>query len=242
MKQNETQLGRMTRREFRQRMRGGELKCCLMPIAAVEQHLEHLAMEQDWRSVNHVAEAVADRLAPQVIVAQALMAGVSEHHMSHVGTLSMQPGTFLNVLSDLIDSMVRAGFERIVVLNGHGGNVAVCESCWDQLLRRHRVNLHFLSYWEMLTQQDAQELLTSGDRFPEDLPGHAQEFETAFARAIFPENIREEAVTDQPDPTPAMATSESGQELVVRIIDRLTNYVQEVIEGGRTAQIPPYFP
>ncbi|HAD61144.1 MAG TPA: hypothetical protein DCG12_18030, partial [Planctomycetaceae bacterium] len=57
------------------------LKACIIPVAAIEQHLEHMAMEHDWRSVNVIAEGVASRLAPQVVVAQGLMAGISEHHM-----------------------------------------------------------------------------------------------------------------------------------------------------------------
>src|SRR5918911_3506557 len=101
--QPEIHLGKHTRREFRQRMQSGELKACIIPVAAVEQHLEHLAMEHDWRSVCHVAMAVAERLRPHVLVAEGLMAGISEHHMRHPGTLSLRPGTFLAVLSDLIE-------------------------------------------------------------------------------------------------------------------------------------------
>ena len=65
----EVRLRKHTRREFRQRMESGELKACIIPVAAIEQHLEHLAMEHDWRSVCHVAVAVAERLRPHVVVA-----------------------------------------------------------------------------------------------------------------------------------------------------------------------------
>jgi creatinine amidohydrolase/Fe(II)-dependent formamide hydrolase-like protein len=63
------QLGQLTRREFRERMQSGELRACLIPVAAVEQHLEHLAMEHDWRSVSLVAARVAERLAARRIPA-----------------------------------------------------------------------------------------------------------------------------------------------------------------------------
>src|SRR5229473_332521 len=164
-----------TRREFRERMKSGELKACIIPVAAIEQHLEHLAMEHDWRSVCHVAVAVAERLRPHVLVAEGLMAGISEHHMRHPGTLSLRPGTFLAVLADLIDSVVRAGFKNVLVLNGHGGNTAPVNGTWEQFLRMNQINLHFISYWDMLTEVDAKELLKSGHRLPNDLPGHAHE-------------------------------------------------------------------
>ena len=59
MAESEVLLGKLTRRGFRQRMEAAELKCCIIPVAAMEQHLEHLAMDHDWRSVNHVATEVA---------------------------------------------------------------------------------------------------------------------------------------------------------------------------------------
>ncbi len=238
----EVLLRKHTRREFRNRMQSGELKACIIPVAAIEQHLEHLAMEHDWRSVLHVATLVAERLRPQVVVAEGLMAGVSEHHMKHPGTLSLTPGTFLAVVHDLVDSMVRAGFQNIVVLNGHGGNIVPCRSNWDQFLRRFQVNLHFLPYWDVYTVDDAKELLDSGTRLPYDLPGHAQEFETSFALAAFAENVRTDMWTDQPDPTPAMATAEKGEAFIERTVDRVAAYVQDMIDGRRVAEVPAFHP
>lgn len=235
-------LNKLTRREFREGMQSGQWQACILPVAAIEQHLEHLAMEHDWRSATAVAGRVAEMLSPRVLVAEGVMAGISEHHMRHAGTLTLQPGTFLSVISDLIDSLVRAGFRHILVLNGHGGNVAASHASWDQLLRRNQVNLHFLSYWDLLTESDASELLKSGHRLPQDLPGHAQEFETSMALALFPENVRTETLHDQPDPTPGMASAKTGEVFFKRITDRLAQYVDEMISGKRTNLIPPFHP
>ena len=237
----EVLLGKITRREFRDRMSRGELQACIIPTAAIEQHLEHLAMEHDWRSVNLVAEAVANRLRPNVIVAQGVMAGVSEHHMTHAGTLTLRPGTFLSVVADLVRSVVKAGFANVLVLNGHGGNIAPCQSNWDQFVREFQVNLHFLSYWEVLGEEEAK-MLRSGSRIPEDLPGHAQEFETAVALAKFPENVRDAALADQQDQTPAMATPELGEQLFSLTVDRVVDYVREMIDGSRDQPVPPFHP
>lgn len=237
----EVLLRKHTRREFRERMNRGELKACLIPVAAIEQHLEHLAMEHDWRSVTDVATQAAERLRPGTLVAEGLMCGISEHHMKHPGTLSLTPATFLSVVHDMVDSMVRAGFQNVIVLNGHGGNIVPCRSTWDQFLRRFQVNLHFLSYWDLYTAEDAK-LLTSGQRMPQDLPGHAQEFETSYALTAFPENVRTDMWTDQPDPTPAMATAETGAEFRERAISRLVDFVEQVIDGRKTAEIPPFHP
>jgi len=230
----EVLLGKLTRREFRNRMNSGELQACIIPIAAIEQHIEHLAMEQDWRSVNIVAREVSEKLSPQVIVVQGIMAGVSEHHMRHPGTLTLRPGTFLSVLNDLIRSVVMAGFRNVLVLNGHGGNIDACQSNWDQFLREFQINLHFLSYWDTLGEEETA-MLKSGD-----LPGHAQEFETALAMARFPENVRTDALTDQPDPKPALATAELGEEMLRRVVQRVTTYLREMIDGTRNQAFPPF--
>ena len=232
----EIHLHKHSRREFRERINSGELQACIIPVAAIEQHLEHLAMEHDWRSACTIADGVAERLRPQVVVAQGVMAGISEHHMTHIGTLTLSPSTFLAVLGDLIDSVLRAGFKNILVLNGHGGNIVPCRAVWDQYLRRFQANLQFLPYWEVLDQEDARLLVTR------DIPGHAQEFETAFARAAFPENVRSAAMQDQPDQSPTHATAAAGQQLIERVIERVAAHLTEMIAGNNVIPIPPFFP
>lgn len=234
-------LGSLTRREFRERVQAGELQLCILPVAAIEQHLEHLAMEHDWRSVNIVAEAVAEALAPSVLVAQGIMVGISEHHMKHPGTLTLRPGTFLAVLNDLIRSLVHAGFKNVLVLNGHGGNMVPCQSNWDQFVREFQINLQFVSYWDVLTAEDAA-LLQGAQRMPEDLPGHAQEFETSIALARFPENVRHDAMKDQVDQSPSLAEPSLGSEMLCRITQRITEHARAMMNGDSVAAIPPFHP
>lgn len=235
-------LHRHSRRRFRERMESGEIRACILPVAAIEQHLEHLAMEHDWRSVTLIAEAIAEQMQPHVLVAEAVMVGISEHHMRHPGTLTLRPGTFLSVLNDLIRSLEQSGLRNILVLNGHGGNVAACQSSWDQFLREFQINLHFLSYWDVLTEQDARELLTGGQRLPQDLPGHAQEFETSMALAFFPENIDAHAMEQQADKSPQLATAEKGTLFFRRVVQRLVPYVTAMIDGQNMSEVPPFHP
>lgn len=225
-----------SRSEFRQRMDSGEIKACILPVGAIEQHLEHLAMEHDWRSVIEIASAAAESLAPQVVVASGVMAGISEHHMKHPGTLSLRPATFLSVLGDLISSVQRAGIENILVLNGHGGNVDPCRAAWPQFLREFQCNLQFLPYWELLDSDDA-ELLTT-----KEIPGHAQEFETAIAAFRFPGNIQQEPMRQQADRSPLHATPENGAILFERIVKRVATRLADMIAGQSIVEVPPYYP
>jgi creatinine amidohydrolase len=230
-------LQKLTRREFRERMSSGELAGCIIPVAATEQHLEHLAMEHDWRSVLYISGEVARRLAPRMLVAPSMNIGISEHHMRHLGTLSAMPGPWLGVLHDTIRSMHHAGFKNILVLNGHGGNIAPCEGIWGQFQQRFEINLQFHSYWDFLPAELAKAHLKTG-RFP----GHAQEFETAFALAAFPENVRHTAMADQSDREPLQATAETGRVLIAGIVDSVTRYLAGMLDGTNVAPIPPFMP
>lgn len=231
----EVLLHKHTRREFRERIQSGELKACIIPVAATEQHLEHLAMEHDWRSVMLVATEVAKELSPQVIVAPSMNIGISEHHMRHPGTLSALPGSWLSVLFDTIRSMHQAGFTNILVLNGHGGNIAPCLGMWGQFQQRLEINLHFESYWNLLPEEVATANLKT-----KRWPGHAQEFETAFALAAFPENVRQDAMQDQADREPLEATAEAGQNMIDAIVKQVSQYVAGMIDGTNRAEIPPF--
>jgi len=244
-----------TRREFRERMRAGELLACIIPVGATEQHLEHLAMEHDWRSVMHIAAETALRMQPNVLVAPAMNIGISEHHMQHIGTLSALPGSWLSVLFDAIRSMHHAGFHNILVLNGHGGNVAPCNGIWGQFQQRlvfswplgareaaaaaseRSANLHFVSYWDLLPREIAEATLAT-----KRWPGHAQEFETAFALAAFPENVRRDAMRDQPDQEPLAATAETGRKLIEAIVVEVVKYMKGMIDGTNVAEAPEFHP
>ena len=242
-----------TRREFRERMKAGELQACIIPVAATEQHLEHLAMEHDWRSVMHIATETALRMQPKVLVAPAMNIGISEHHMQHIGTLSALPGSWLGVLFDTVRSVHHAGFRNILVLNGHGGNVAPCNGIWGQFQQRlvfssplvapgcapaqSGANLHFISYWDLLPREIAEANLTT-----KRWPGHAQEFETAFALAAFPENVRQDAMRDQTDKEPLAATAETGRKLIEAIVVEVVKYVEGMIAGKNVAEVPDFHP
>ena len=48
--------------------------------------------------------------------------------------------------------------------------------------------------------------------------------------------------TDQADKKPSLATVEQGEEIIKRIVERVTVYMQEMMDERRVAKVPPYFP
>lgn len=227
-------LGKFTRREFREALAAEQFQTAIIPTGSIEQHLEHLAMEHDIVSATYIAEQVARRLYPQVIVAAPMAIGISEHHMMHPGSLTAKPGSWLAVLFDAVESLVRHGIKRVLILNGHGGNQSPVYGIlqqWQQYFEAQdpAINIQFHSYWE-LSRAEAEALCQG------DVPGHAQEYETAFALAMFPENVRLDAMADQEDQSPRLATAEQGQQLAELAVQKTTAFLQAMINNDPQAQ------
>jgi creatinine amidohydrolase len=93
----------------------------LIPTGSVEQHGPAVATGIDYIIAEAVAERAAERLG--VYAAPPLCYGMSLHHAAFPGTASLKPSAYLHLLTDLFDFLIRQGFQRVVAVNGHGGNV-----------------------------------------------------------------------------------------------------------------------
>src|SRR6266542_2362040 len=185
-------LWESTRKEFREALEGGSLRAMIVPTGSTEQHNEHLAMINDTASVTLVAQQAALQLYPKVMVATPVSVGISPHWMDRKGTLSLKKETFLAVVYDICESLQVHGVKKILVLNGHGGNVAPLRESVPEFARKLNIRMQYHSYWDAYTPAIVKKYMASGKA-----PGHAAEFETSFAMAAFPERIHWEGVDYQ---------------------------------------------
>jgi creatinine amidohydrolase len=229
MAEQEVLLAKMTRREFREAMDAGKIKAAVIPVGSNEQHLEHLPMEYDMAAVAHVAVEAARRLNPQVVVTIPMVIGISEHHMGFKGTITAKPGSWLSVMFDAVESLVRHGIKNILILNGHGGNEAPMYGVlrqWQLYFRASdsSVNVHFHSYWN-LSREEAEQHCTGR------VPGHALDYETSMALSLFPDQVRHDALRDQEDKEPLNGTAEKGRVFTEAAVSKTAEYVQGMIDG-----------
>ncbi|MDH3753391.1 MAG: creatininase family protein [Acidimicrobiia bacterium] len=96
----------------------------LLPIGAVEQHGPHLPMSVDHVIAHETADAVVAECGDELDVWQLPTMSISKsnEHAWAPGTLYLSPETMLAVLRDIGRSVASTGAERLVLLNGHGGN------------------------------------------------------------------------------------------------------------------------
>src|ERR1700736_382220 len=89
----------------------------VVPIAALEQHGRHLPVFTDSMLLGELVRRAAEQLGDRVVWTPLLWLGNSHHHLEFAGTLSAAPRTYLDVLGDLIDTLVGHEFRRVVLLN-----------------------------------------------------------------------------------------------------------------------------
>lgn len=107
---------------------GGTL---VVPLGATEQHGPHLPLGTDTLIASAVAAALVERV-PDADLAPAIAIGASGEHTGFAGTLSIGTDALYGVLLELVRHGVPA-WERVMIVNGHGGNAAalarLAETC-----------------------------------------------------------------------------------------------------------------
>lgn len=163
----------------------------VLPTAATEQHGPHMAVGTDTMLCTTVAARAALAAADDVpvLVTPPLAFGSSHHHFPFGATLSLSSSTFSGVVQDVLASLVRGGFRRLVVLNGHGGNRDLVGAAAQDLVHRmdQKATVASCNYWDL-----AKPALVEAGLLPAGkIPGHAGHFETAAVMALRPDWVDE---------------------------------------------------
>jgi creatinine amidohydrolase len=242
-----------------------KIEVAVLPLGATEPHNLHMPYGTDCYQLDAVAEA-AGRIAHErggagakVVFLPTLPFGVNTNYFQIPGGLacSLNPSTMLAVVRDIVDSMVRRGVRKVVLLNGHGGNEI------KPILRElHAQTPAFLCLCDWYR--------VGFDRYKEifDRPGeHADEMETSMGLAFFPDLMRPLSTADAGAVPPTMfeainkgwvaitrpwhvattntgvgdpsaATADKGRRLMETVSSRLADFLAELA----AAEPGPRFP
>ena len=154
---------------------------CILPIGSVEQHA-YLSLATDMI----LAEKVSlDAAEPSGIpVFPVLPYGLASSFSAYPGTLTLSLATYIGVIRDLMDSIHRSGFRRILVVNGHGGNAPATVVISEWLNAHPDSSVKFHDWW----------------RAPETL-AKVQAVDPAASHASWMENFPWTRTSDQRQPT-----------------------------------------
>lgn len=124
-------------------------KGALLPVGSLEQHGPHMAVSADSDIVTHVAERLAKKC--NLLLLPTIQYGVSFEH-APLFNASITSATLRRMLVELCVSLRSNGISRIVILNGHHGNLAALRGIEGRIQRlsRGKIRAYALSYWRFM--------------------------------------------------------------------------------------------
>lgn len=223
----------------------------VIPIAALEQHGQHMPVFTDSLLLGEVIRRVSERLHDKVLFTPLMWLGNSDHHMDYPGTMSAAPRLYLDLLAGLMENMITHGFQRILLINGHGGNHVPAQQIVFELRQKHRQRNDLLllsaTYWLLGSKPNEIDKSLEQNRM-----GHACEWETSMMLQIRPDLVGDVKKTERVEwgnpfepgnrgwitkertPTghigyPTNATAEKGETLFRIFSDDVVAYINRMI-------------
>lgn len=223
--------------EFRDALR--KTRTVIIPVGSLEQHGPHLPVSTDSIISEYLAKQVADRIGAFVL--PVISYGVSFEH-GPMFNVSVRHEVLSRMISDACISLAQNGLRKIILLNGHHGNLGALQYTSQEIHAAVSRNVHVYTfhYWHML---DAEF-------------DHAGLVETSLLLAISPELVRMDraapnsrrlaksklaysSMTNEPGAFPRLTGNgvwgdprksgeKKGREFLDQIISRLTETISQL--------------
>lgn len=133
---------------------------CIVPIGSTEQHAQ-LSLCVDAILAERVAVEAAEPLG--IPVFPVMPYGLAPYFLAFPGTVSLRVETLLAVMRDVISSVHHAGFRRVLIVNGHGGNAPVGALAQELMAQYADMSIKFHNWWNApKTWAEAQAIDPSG--------------------------------------------------------------------------------
>jgi len=200
---------------------GERSKVIVLPVGHTEQHAYHLPMSTDTLIIDAIGQGMAAAAPQQVFCLPVFPYGVSTHRAAFAGTLNSGGRAFEDFWVAVADVLTGRGFDRLYLINGHGGNHSFLVNAIKYAGERHRRSFIATS-WLYLSGEPGIAALQALRQSPTGGMGHACELETSFILHLHPELVHMEKVFDEMDfvSTP--------------------NYYMDWVEGGALIANPPW--
>ena len=222
-------------------------KAIILPIGSTEQHGPTGLIGTDALCAEAVAVRVGEALG--VLVAPVIAVGMAQHHLEFPGSMTLRPSTLMAVVRDCLLSLSRHGFERVLMINGHGGNAATVHAAFaethmelDAQSPRPVLRTRLLNWWEL---PEVERLST--ELYGNAVGSHATPPEVALTWALHPELADRRPLSPEVAPrgtfhgaadfrsrfpdgrigsNPALATAAHGEKLLACAVSEIAGMAQ----------------
>ena len=226
-----------------------EKTIAILVFGACENHGDHMPFGSDFIFPTEIAKRLANKVN-NVIVLPAIPYGVSLHHDQFQMTMSINPETLVGIISDLLSSLFQNKIKRVLIINGHDGNIGPIEIAARSIKNKHpEMTIACLESWWILVGQLKKDLFEVWSGL-----GHGGEAETSAILAVrpdlvnmesapievipkLPENIRifwkfDELTSTGASGAPQRASIEKGNQILQMLEDLLLSFIKEMELSG----------
>ncbi|MDJ0619371.1 MAG: creatininase family protein [Calothrix sp. MO_192.B10] len=184
-----------------QAMPNKENTVIIQPVGAIEQHGPHLPLIVDAAIGMGVLGKALEKLHTSIpaYALPSLYYGKSNEHWHFPGTVTLSAQTLLATLTEVAESIYRAGFRKLVLMNSHGGQPQVMDIVARDLHIKYSDFLVFpLFTWKV--PHITGEMLTDKEK---QLGIHAGDAETSIMLALLPDWVKmDQAIAEYPPTQP----------------------------------------
>lgn len=245
----ENLMFKLTRPEIEEYLERNDI--VLFPVGSTEQHGRHMAIDNDTFTSFEIAKRVAERTG--VLVAPPMPFGYSVHHMNFKGTLTLTFQTLVDVYREVCESLIRHGFGKVVILNGHGGNTSPINEALREIRSETGKKVYNIMVFptetgfaseslKVLEQEGgghACEMETSiglylgqrikmGEAEKWRPPEGQTEFDRKYARKVETARNFDERTPMGSLGDPTIATKEKGEAMVRALVEEISEFIEDL--------------
>lgn len=202
-------------------------KLVVLPTASTEQHGKHLPLDVDTFLCESVCLELGRRAADQVLVLPTIAYGLNLHHIDFPGTIHIEPETFIAFCLNITKSIAYHGFEKILIVNGHGSNMPLIDLVARKTVLETKSLCFATGYASFLL--NAFEPIRESAVMP-----HADEFETSLYLHLAPERVQMDKAVKDDDRMGQFVSSDSTRNFPVRFNDFWGRWTQTGVHGDAT--------
>jgi creatinine amidohydrolase len=204
-------------------------KVVLLPTGSTEQHGRHLPLDVDTFLAESVCLEVGRRLPGQVLVLPPVSYGLNLHHIDFPGTIHIEPEVFIAFCLNITKSVAYHGFEKILLVNGHGSNSPLIDLVARKTVLETNSLCAAVTYIMLALEAFDQVRDTR-------VIAHADEFETSLYLHLAPERVQMDLAGAGDDVMGTYMSSDSPYDRPVRLNDYWSRWTELGVHGdARTA-------
>lgn len=229
----------------------------LLPVGAIEEHGPHLPVKTDTYLAEGICMEAAKKIKDQIpiLIAPSIWWGyVMQDSADYPGAVYVGVESFINGVTDVCESLLKNGFQRIIVVNGHGHNPGLLNCVSRRIRDKYRISIVVIDHWN-LAKKEISAIRKS------EIGGmmHACELETGLMLAIRPDLVDMSKAVKEISPVvtkyvstdmmvstpvswsrwdfghpksgvmgdPTVATRESGKQMLMYISNALVDFIKE---------------